>query len=810
MSSPGGVEVGRVSVRVVPDTSRFREDLRRALEQATAGLKADIGASIDATGIRQQLRNTVELASRGIEASIRVRWVPTASILRAELRALVAAAQAGVDAEVRVRFGSRGIAGIGGGGGISPALIAGIALIIAPLVSLVGTLLAALPSLIGLFAALGATVALGMDGIKKAFEPLGPVIENLKKEVSATFEEALFPVVQDLVGLLPKLTNGFKNVAGGLSDFAGGFTSVLASAEGVDQLNFILDQTSEFLQQIRPAAEAGTRAFLTLATAGAEQFDVLGDSINRYAANFEAMVNRITSNGSFASAIEGLALVMDALGDSFIRIFEVGVNFMGYLSGPLAAFIDGFTDLFVGIYPILASLSALVFNVIGAIGTALGPAFAALAGPVQQVADVLGVLLVGAVQAVAPILLAIGQIIGEVLVIALQAITPLIGPLVAGLTAIGQVVGAALIEVFTLIAPLLQLAAAAIGEMLVALTPLIPAIVELVTVALVVFVEILRALMPVLLEVAREIFPLLVEVIRAAVPIVLEIVRAFIEFLPILLQIARFIIENLIPVMQAILRVVQDVWPFIQQIIQGAMEVIRGVIDLVMGIITGDWERAWSGIQQILSGAWRILVNVVQGGIQLVVSFFRNLPSAILGVLGNIGNLLLNAGRSLVDGFLRGIQGAWNGLMGWVRDGMARLRGLWPFSPAKWGPFSGKGYVTYSGKAITSDFAKSLRAGIPGVVSAASSLMASANDAFSAESIGDSLLAGVPDRIRDMESLLPSPGAMTAQMSAEISSDDFGSVGDRVAEALSGWNVELDKNGLARLVNRSNNRKARR
>ena len=28
MSSPGGAEVGRVSVRVVPDTSRFNESLK--------------------------------------------------------------------------------------------------------------------------------------------------------------------------------------------------------------------------------------------------------------------------------------------------------------------------------------------------------------------------------------------------------------------------------------------------------------------------------------------------------------------------------------------------------------------------------------------------------------------------------------------------------------------------------------------------------------------------------------------------------------------------------------------------------------
>ncbi len=106
-----------------------------------------------------------------------------------------------------------------------------------------------------------------------------------------------------------------------------------------------------------------------------------------------------------------------------------------------------------------------------------------------------------------------------------------------------------------------------------------------------------------------------------------------------------------------------------------------------------------------------------------VVSWVGGVPSKIMSALGSIGSLLTNSGRSLVDGFLRGIQGAWGRLTGWVSQGMARLRGLWPFSPAKWGPFSGKGYVTYSGEAITKDFAGALVKGQPEVEHAAASVM---------------------------------------------------------------------------------------
>lgn len=98
----------------------------------------------------------------------------------------------------------------------------------------------------------------------------------------------------------------------------------------------------------------------------------------------------------------------------------------------------------------------------------------------------------------------------------------------------------------------------------------------------------------------------------------------------------------------------------------------------------------------------------LQNGWNSVMSFVADIPNKIMRAIGDMGSYLVNSGRALVDGFLRGISGAWGRLTSWVRDGMKSLRGLWPFSPAKWGPFSGRGYVTYSGEAIVTDFADSI------------------------------------------------------------------------------------------------------
>lgn len=114
-----------------------------------------------------------------------------------------------------------------------------------------------------------------------------------------------------------------------------------------------------------------------------------------------------------------------------------------------------------------------------------------------------------------------------------------------------------------------------------------------------------------------------------------------------------------------------------------------------------------------------------------VVSFVQGIPAKVLAALAGLGSLLVSAGKSLVNGFLRGIKNAWDGLVNWVKGGMATLRGLWPFSPAKWGPFSGHGYVTYSGKALGEDFGSSasdsLRAQRSKIAAAMASLQSTAS-----------------------------------------------------------------------------------
>lgn len=137
---------------------------------------------------------------------------------------------------------------------------------------------------------------------------------------------------------------------------------------------------------------------------------------------------------------------------------------------------------------------------------------------------------------------------------------------------------------------------------------------------------------------------------------------------------------------------------------------------------------AWFGTLPGLFMGWFTSVkNAIVGKFNEVVGFVGGIPGRFLGALGNIGGLLSGAGQALVNGFLNGIRSAWNSVVSFVASGVAQVRAMFPFSPAKDGPFSGRGYVTYSGKALTTDFAKSLRAGMPSVAQAAADVMGAAH-----------------------------------------------------------------------------------
>lgn len=113
-----------------------------------------------------------------------------------------------------------------------------------------------------------------------------------------------------------------------------------------------------------------------------------------------------------------------------------------------------------------------------------------------------------------------------------------------------------------------------------------------------------------------------------------------------------------------------DIWKFVSDIITKIRDWIGARVDDIVGFFEmlgrlpgkiSDWfGRMQSGAVQKMTE----LVNWVKG-----------LPSRLLGALGDLGNLLVNAGKAILDGFLRGLKNAWravtdfvSGIGDWISD----------------------------------------------------------------------------------------------------------------------------------------------
>ena len=169
-------------------------------------------------------------------------------------------------------------------------------------------------------------------------------------------------------------------------------------------------------------------------------------------------------------------------------------------------------------------------------------------------------------------------------------------------------------------------------------------------------------------------------------------------------------------------------------IISAGLDLVRAIVTTVLAVVRGDWSGAWDGMTGILSGAWEVIKAVVSAAVGIVrsvislawemvktattsafgmlvsaisgklgeaVELVRGLPGRAVAALGNVGGLLAQAGRDLIEGFIGGIRdmagrvaGAVGGVVSGAIDKAKSLLGI--SSPSRvfrvMGQQTGEGY----------------------------------------------------------------------------------------------------------------------
>lgn len=86
---------------------------------------------------------------------------------------------------------------------------------------------------------------------------------------------------------------------------------------------------------------------------------------------------------------------------------------------------------------------------------------------------------------------------------------------------------------------------------------------------------------------------------------------------------------KIVGVVNVIVNILGTVIATITDIASGIITSLKGIINFIVGIFTGDWERAWEGIKQFFGGIWEGIVAVVKGAINLVIDVINGMIYAI-------------------------------------------------------------------------------------------------------------------------------------------------------------------------------------
>ncbi len=616
----------------------------------------------------------------------------------------------------------------------------------------------ATPALAGLKTLFNAAI----PAIDAVTSKLGPLMDSLGPKFSAAITSGL--------GLLPKVSGAMKSAIGPAVDSIRGVLSGLLS--GIDigalvksgtQIASAFSPLGLVFKALQPILPQIASAFASLAQQGLGALVPLASSLGPLFARVStALVTAGTQIGAaiipvvlqlaqsampvLMQVINALVPVISQIASAFLPVASVVAQLATSLLPPLSTAIlsllpavEPLVSAVLGIVQALLPVVGIVVSLVQQLLPPLMSVISALLPPIVKLVSTLA-------SALAPIIAAIGRVITALMPI-LSLLVTIIGAVVSAVAPLVAILLGGLVNVLSVVISWLGVAVTAVVDFLAGLIGGLTSLPQIMGGASNAIGGFFSGLWSGIASAAQSVWNGIVAFFRIVMKNLLFVIIGPLGTLVLwvvanwdrIVALTQSIWNQMVAFLKSIpARIVAGlallaslpgrVAAWFGGVVTSARAKFNAVVAFI-GSVPGRVTEGLSALSRIPSqvGAWFAgLLSAVSAKFSQVVTYVKSIPGKIKSALGGIGSLLVSSGRALVSGFLNGIKGAWDGLVSWVKNGMATLRGLWPFSPAKWGPFSGHGYVTYSGKALGEDFAASLAAQKGRVQSAASGLMASA------------------------------------------------------------------------------------
>lgn len=569
---------------------------------------------------------------------------------------------------------------------------------------------------------MGNTVAGSLDNLNAALGRIGA------NTLGGVFGD-MAPVIQTVTAALTPLEEVTKSLGTSIGSVLGpalqsgaaallGFMSVFSNdpSDTIDKLPKSLEGLGSVVEKAQGWGEK-VKGFWDSLTGGQQAAIGIGAAVGAVAGFGSALGPLLGMLGPFGGAIGKLLPSLGSLG-----------GLLRFAMGPLGILIT----LFAGAFATSEEFRGAVFGLLEALLPLGQTLISALAPILGMLPSLFGMI----VTAVTPLLTVVVELAGRLL----EALVPVIQSLIT-----------------SLLPPLMKVFMALLPVVL----SLVPVIAELASTFIDILMPVIEALLPVVSTVFEAIGPI-IESVATVLQGVVQVITGIINGdFSAAWEGAKTIVSGAIDFWNSL---VDGVWAIGRDLVMGLWEGITGMLGQIQAAIVGlgadiiQWfknvlgiaspstiflqfgkdilQGLINGLQSLLStvtgvitslgqsiingfnrakdtvvGVFNSIVSAgrdgftrlgsaVSSGVATVVGFVSGIPGKIKSALGNLGSLLYDSGSRIIDGLVRGIRNAIGRVTSAVGDVMAAARRLLPFSPAKEGPFSGRGWTLYSGESI--------------------------------------------------------------------------------------------------------------
>lgn len=565
-------------------------------------------------------------------------------------------------------------------------------------------------SLIDSVVGLAGEMVSAADGAQKFASTLSfaGIDDSTIKQLTASTQAYADQTVYDL--------NDIRNVTAQLA--ANGVNDYATLAEAAGNLNAVAGGNADTFKSVGMVLTqtAGSGKLMT------ENWNQLTDAIpGASGALQEAMRNAGAFEGNFREAMENGEISAD---EFFAAVQQLGMQDVAIKAATSTSTIEG----------ALGNLQASVVGVGSQVITALTPAITGamtmVSGAISQLPTIFSTIAAVAQPALQPIIAAF-QNMATVIAPVIQQVASMLMP---ALTSLGTALGNLASAVIPVIAAAIQTVSPIIAQIISVVGQLVNQIIAGVTPAINNIAAIIQAVLPAIQNAFQIWGTYIQNVINAVFPFIQTVIQTVMDVINSVISTVLALVQgDWEGVWNGIQSIASSIWNGIQNIISSAINAVLGVIQAILNQISSIWSSAWNSVKSLFSSIWNGIKSAASAGIDAVVSTVTGIKDRIVGFFSGAGQWLVDSGRAILDGLASGISAGFDVVTGVVEDGLNFIRGLFPFSPAKRGPFSGHGYTTFSGKALMGDFADSIRSQAGKVAAATESVLGVAQRGLSAQ-----------------------------------------------------------------------------